>query len=355
MRALCGSNTIRPPRSCRRKSTTRYARCWPAAVRQRGPTTAVRTAGSASPSHCADRPAVGADDAAEPGDDGAVACRSTSADAAQVVQQHQAGTARTGEQVPGGPTRGTSPAPTKTRSTWSACCSSSSCRTATCRRVMQALLGRLQIPYPESGHPRSAPVCAKGASGAAVARPDGAGMHGLVGGIRPRPSPVRQGEETRSKSCSRISTTTWASSSARASTSRTSSKRNKKRSGPCRAARRRSHARTRETAPARRIRRCGDPQAHRRRQLPDDVHSVLTRPWANYLVLTLLRQGEESKEWQQALRFADEFAWSAEPKNNDADRTRLQRTAAGRRKASAPRPGDRCLPRQRRQAADARV
>jgi len=60
------------------------------------------------------------------------------------------------------------------------------------------------------------------------------------------------------------------------------------------------------------------------KQLPDIVHNVLTRPWANYLVLTLLRQGEDSNEWRQALRFADEFAWSAEPKNSDAERTRLK-------------------------------
>ena len=60
------------------------------------------------------------------------------------------------------------------------------------------------------------------------------------------------------------------------------------------------------------------------KQLPDIVHNVLTRPWANYLVLTLLRQGEDSNEWRQALRFADEFAWSAEPKTTDAERTRLK-------------------------------
>jgi hypothetical protein len=60
------------------------------------------------------------------------------------------------------------------------------------------------------------------------------------------------------------------------------------------------------------------------RELPEIVHSVLTRPWANYLVLTLLRQGEDSNEWRHALRFADEFAWSAEPKVTDADRTRLK-------------------------------
>jgi hypothetical protein len=60
------------------------------------------------------------------------------------------------------------------------------------------------------------------------------------------------------------------------------------------------------------------------KQLPEIVHTVLTRPWANYLVLTLLRQGEDSDEWRQALRFADEFAWSAEPKTTDAERTRLK-------------------------------
>lgn len=60
------------------------------------------------------------------------------------------------------------------------------------------------------------------------------------------------------------------------------------------------------------------------RQLPAMIQSVLTRPWANYLVLTLLRQGEDSKEWKQALRFADEFVWSVEEKRNEADKARLR-------------------------------
>jgi hypothetical protein len=54
------------------------------------------------------------------------------------------------------------------------------------------------------------------------------------------------------------------------------------------------------------------------------IQSVLTRPWANYLVLTLLRQGEDSKEWKQALRFADEFVWSVEDKRNESDQARLR-------------------------------
>lgn len=60
------------------------------------------------------------------------------------------------------------------------------------------------------------------------------------------------------------------------------------------------------------------------RDLPPVVHSVLSRPWANYLVLILLRQGEESDEWKNALRFADEFVWSAQPKTNESEHTRLR-------------------------------
>ena len=60
------------------------------------------------------------------------------------------------------------------------------------------------------------------------------------------------------------------------------------------------------------------------RNLPPVVHTVLSRPWANYLVLTLLRQGEASDEWKNALRFADEFVWSAQPKTTESEHTRLR-------------------------------
>ncbi len=60
------------------------------------------------------------------------------------------------------------------------------------------------------------------------------------------------------------------------------------------------------------------------RNLPPVVHTVLSRPWANYLVLTLLRQGDSSDEWKNALRFADEFVWSAQPKTTESDITRLR-------------------------------
>lgn len=60
------------------------------------------------------------------------------------------------------------------------------------------------------------------------------------------------------------------------------------------------------------------------RQLPPVIHNVLSRPWANYLVLTDLRHGNESAEWKNALQFADEFIWSSFPKQSDADKARLR-------------------------------
>lgn len=59
------------------------------------------------------------------------------------------------------------------------------------------------------------------------------------------------------------------------------------------------------------------------RGMPEMIRNVLSRPWANYLVLVLLRQGETSDEWRHALRFADELIWSVQPKHNAAERERL--------------------------------
>lgn len=59
------------------------------------------------------------------------------------------------------------------------------------------------------------------------------------------------------------------------------------------------------------------------RSMPEMIRNVLSRPWANYLVLVLLRQGETSDEWRHALRFADELIWSVQPKHNAAERERL--------------------------------
>ena len=60
------------------------------------------------------------------------------------------------------------------------------------------------------------------------------------------------------------------------------------------------------------------------RNPPQLVRSLLTRPWANYLVLLLLRQGAEAPEFRAALRFMDDLLWSFEPKPDAAARQRLR-------------------------------
>jgi hypothetical protein len=60
------------------------------------------------------------------------------------------------------------------------------------------------------------------------------------------------------------------------------------------------------------------------RPLPALLQGVLTRPWANYLVLVLLRQGELSQEFTAALRFIDDFVESAQAPADDRARDRLR-------------------------------
>ncbi|GGA51133.1 DUF1631 domain-containing protein [Dyella nitratireducens] len=47
--------------------------------------------------------------------------------------------------------------------------------------------------------------------------------------------------------------------------------------------------------------------------LPPLIHGVLSRAWANYLVLTILRKGEDSNDFREALRFVDAFIASTKP------------------------------------------
>lgn len=59
--------------------------------------------------------------------------------------------------------------------------------------------------------------------------------------------------------------------------------------------------------------------------LPPLIHGVLTRAWANYLVLTILRKGEDSNDFRDALRFADAFIASTKPvRTPEARRDLLQ-------------------------------
>ncbi|TAN07285.1 MAG: DUF1631 domain-containing protein [Rhodanobacteraceae bacterium] len=54
------------------------------------------------------------------------------------------------------------------------------------------------------------------------------------------------------------------------------------------------------------------------RNLPPLLRGVLTRPWANYLVLVLLRQGPESAEFRAGVHFVDDFVATAEVPHGDA-------------------------------------
>ena len=64
-------------------------------------------------------------------------------------------------------------------------------------------------------------------------------------------------------------------------------------------------------------------------QLPPLVHGILARAWANHLVLTLLRQGDDSAEFKAALRFVDEFIASTRPAPDNDSRQLLRRMLPG--------------------------
>lgn len=63
--------------------------------------------------------------------------------------------------------------------------------------------------------------------------------------------------------------------------------------------------------------------------LPPLIHGVLSRAWANYLVLTILRQGEESTEFRDALRFANDFIDSTKPARTLDERRALRQMLPG--------------------------
>ncbi|KRE88860.1 hypothetical protein ASG87_07775 [Frateuria sp. Soil773] len=63
--------------------------------------------------------------------------------------------------------------------------------------------------------------------------------------------------------------------------------------------------------------------------LPPLVHGVLARAWANYLVLTILRQGEESTEFAEALRFINEFIASTRPARDPESQRQLRQMLPG--------------------------
>jgi hypothetical protein len=64
-------------------------------------------------------------------------------------------------------------------------------------------------------------------------------------------------------------------------------------------------------------------------KLPPLVHGVLSRAWANHLVLTILRQGESSPEFRSALHFVDDFIASTRTPNDPQGRQMLRQMLPG--------------------------
>ncbi|QSA95882.1 DUF1631 domain-containing protein [Methylococcus sp. EFPC2] len=60
------------------------------------------------------------------------------------------------------------------------------------------------------------------------------------------------------------------------------------------------------------------------RTLPKPAEELLLGPWANLMVLTALRNGEESEEWKQALAVVDRVIQSVEPPAGEAERQKVR-------------------------------
>jgi hypothetical protein len=65
------------------------------------------------------------------------------------------------------------------------------------------------------------------------------------------------------------------------------------------------------------------------RPIPPLVHGVLARAWANYLVLILLRQGEDSPEFADGLRFVNELIASTRLGSDAESRATLRQMLPG--------------------------
>lgn len=63
-------------------------------------------------------------------------------------------------------------------------------------------------------------------------------------------------------------------------------------------------------------------------QIPKVMESLLMGSWGNYLMITILRNGESSPEWEGALKLTDELIWSVEPKRTAEERKELTKHLA---------------------------
>lgn len=62
------------------------------------------------------------------------------------------------------------------------------------------------------------------------------------------------------------------------------------------------------------------------RTLPKPAEELLLGPWANLMVLTALRNGEDSEEWKQALAVVDRVIQSVESPEGEAERQKIRQT-----------------------------
>lgn len=63
----------------------------------------------------------------------------------------------------------------------------------------------------------------------------------------------------------------------------------------------------------------------RQQVVPEAVMSLLEDGWKDVLLLNYLRQGADSKEWQESLEIVDRLLWSVQPKSDYAERQQLLR------------------------------
>ncbi len=58
-------------------------------------------------------------------------------------------------------------------------------------------------------------------------------------------------------------------------------------------------------------------------QIPDVVRHLIEAGWRDVMLLALLREGEDSEAWRQAVSLARQLIWSVQPKREAAERQRL--------------------------------
>ncbi len=63
-------------------------------------------------------------------------------------------------------------------------------------------------------------------------------------------------------------------------------------------------------------------------QIPKVMESLLMSSWGNFLMITLLRNGESSSDWQRALELTNNLIWSVEPKHTFEERAELKKRLA---------------------------